>query len=80
MPNPTDRHATRTIVDESGRPWLVREVDTRLTPGARRPRCLLCEGEGVVRRVWAYPVDWRHCPDAELAAACGLVRPRVPAT
>lgn len=46
--------------------WLVREVDTTHVPGARAPSCLIFESEGVVRRAWRYPDDWRRLSDDRL--------------
>jgi hypothetical protein len=46
--------------------WSVREVDAARVPGARGERCLLFETEGVIRRVWSYPDDWRSVPDETL--------------
>jgi hypothetical protein len=46
--------------------WRVREVDTTHVPGARGPRCLIFEADGVVRRVWNYPASWAELSDSDL--------------
>jgi hypothetical protein len=43
--------------------WVIREVSTEHVPGARAGRCLIFESEGVVRRVWTFPDDWRRLSD-----------------
>jgi hypothetical protein len=61
--------------------WSVREVDAARVPGARGERCLLFETEGVIRRVWSYPDDWRSVPDETLrflAERRALPRPTEP--
>jgi len=62
-----DREVPRVVYDDTtGARWRVREVDARSVPGARADRCLLFEGEGVIRRVWNYPRDWSHLPPDEM--------------
>jgi len=39
----------------AGTEWAIHEVSTEHVPGARGPRCLLCESAGVIHRVWGYP-------------------------
>ena len=51
--------------------WAIREVDTGALPGAPRPRCLICESDDVVRRIWRYPDDWLSLSDDELLRLCG---------
>ena len=58
----------RRYTDLTGCPWSVYEVEARDTPGAKRDHCLLFCSEGVVRRVWHYPAEWRSLKDAELDA------------
>ena len=54
-----------SYVDEDHILWCVEEHDARAVPGNRGERCLLFASEGVVRRVWEYPADWREfLPDA----------------
>lgn len=53
-------------ISREGLTWYVREVDTRHVPGARAQQCLILEAEGLIRRVWVYPRDWRDLPDDEL--------------
>ena len=51
----TEHEVPRIVyLDADGARWQVREVDARDVPGARGERCLLFEGEGVVRRVWSW--------------------------
>jgi hypothetical protein len=58
------------------RRWIVRnrerlmvsEVDARRVPGASRDSCLICEGEGSIRRIWSFPADWSQLDDAALGA------------
>ena len=61
----------RVAIDRRGVEWRVREVDARATPGARAPRCLVCETHEVVRRLWRYPADWHRRADRDLLALCG---------
>lgn len=46
--------------------WLVHERDARHDIGASRPRCLVFESDGAVRRVWSYPAHWHELSDADL--------------
>ena len=65
----TEREVPRVVYcDADGARWQVREVDASGVPGARGERCLLFEGEGVVRRVWNYPHNWAHLAAEELAS------------
>ena len=50
--------------------WLICEVDARAVPGARADRCLVCQNEQVVRRLWAYPAAWHELSDVALIALC----------
>ena len=50
--------------------WMIAEIDARGIPGARRERCLICQSDQVVRRLWAYPADWHTLSDEALAALC----------
>jgi hypothetical protein len=52
------------------RRWIVREVDAQTVPGAAAPRCLICESDDVVRRIWRYPENWRSLTDDELLRIC----------
>jgi hypothetical protein len=64
-----DREVPRVVYcDADGTRWQVREVDAHAVPGARGHRCLLFEGEGVVRRVWNYPADWARLPPSDLVS------------
>jgi hypothetical protein len=64
----------REIVGDGMR-WRVREVDTTHVPGARAPRCLIFEAEGVVRRVWTYPENWAELNESDLGRLLDVVRP-----
>jgi hypothetical protein len=58
-PGITERDAVRRVFDErTGEEWRVSERDARHIPGARGARCLVFDGEGIVRRVWHVPPDW----------------------
>jgi hypothetical protein len=46
--------------------WRVHEADASQCPGARGERCLIFDGDGVVRRAWAYPADWAELDDDTL--------------
>ena len=50
--------------------WLISEVDARSVPGARGDRCLVCQNEQVVRRLWFYPPGWHELSDVALIALC----------
>jgi hypothetical protein len=51
-----------------GTRWTVREVDTSHVPGAQSERCLLFEGDGVLRRAWIYPANWADLPERDLTS------------
>ena len=57
-----------SYVDDDHILWYVEEHDGRAVPGSRGERCLLFASEGVVRRVWDYPADWRDLLPAALSA------------
>ena len=59
------------VLDGASLSWSVSEVDTRRVPGTRGARCLLFTRDGVIRRVWDYPADWRSLDAAGLATLCG---------
>jgi len=50
--------------------WTIREIGTDTLPGASRPRCLICESDDVVRRIWRYPDNWLSLSDDELIRIC----------
>ncbi|NUO63118.1 MAG: hypothetical protein HOQ11_00840 [Gemmatimonadaceae bacterium] len=50
--------------------WLIAEVDARAVPGARADRCLVCQSDQVVRRMWEYPPNWYSLSETALAALC----------
>lgn len=58
---------TRGVTQEGAR-WTVRETDTSHVPGARGPRCLIFESDGILRRAWLYPTDWALLTDQQLIA------------
>ena len=65
--NVHDREVPRHIYDDvNGQHWIVREVDSTTTPGARAPRCLIFDSGAVARRLWSYPRDWGMLPPGAL--------------
>ena len=58
----------RTVVDDHGRVWTVRETDTSKVPGARAPWSLIFDTDGYCFRVWSYPLDWQELSNGELLA------------
>ncbi|HEX4683137.1 MAG TPA: hypothetical protein VH277_10525 [Gemmatimonadaceae bacterium] len=58
------------ILQRGDERWMIREVSAHRVPGARGPRCLICESPSVVRRLWDYPDDWQALNDHELLALC----------
>jgi hypothetical protein len=59
-----------------GQRWHVRELDASKVPGARAERCLICESNEVIRRLWSYPSDWDALDDDALFRLCDV--PSVP--
>ena len=53
-----DDEFPHVVVDRDGVEWAVRELATPQT-WARAPRCLVVSSRDCVRRVWAYPTEWR---------------------
>ena len=64
-----DDELSHVIVDLDGVEWSVRELETPQT-WARAPRCLVLSSRDCVRRVWAYPSDWREL-DADALLGLG---------
>jgi hypothetical protein len=62
--------SAQRVVEHGEQRWKVREVTTDAVPGAAAPRCLICESESVVRRIWRYPADWLALSDDDLCAIC----------
>ena len=62
------RHRRCVIDAATGVEWAVVEMDMRGIPGAQGPLCLLFDSDRAVRRVWAFPADWRVLPDAGVLA------------
>lgn len=58
------------VVQRGSERWVVREIDAHKVPGARGPRCLICESGDVIRRLWKYPSDWESLDDISLWALC----------
>ena len=50
--------------------WLIAEIDARHVPGGRADRCLVCQNEQVVRRLWEYPPEWYSLSEVALRALC----------
>ena len=65
-PSPT--RAQRTVTDAQGVGWHISERPAGHVPGARGPRCLILESEGVCRRLWHYPANWQELSAEELLA------------
>lgn len=63
---------TRRARSTGGDLWTVWERDASEDAGARAPTCLVFDREGVRRRVWRYPPDWRALPDAALLALADI--------
>lgn len=56
------------FIDAEGMRWQVTERDCRTVPGAPGPRCLVFMTDGVLRRVWDYPDEWRALSGDGLSA------------
>ena len=68
---PTNHHQSHERVIEKGSErWTVREVSADAVPGSVASRCLICESEDVVRRIWRYPENWLDLSDADLIGVC----------
>jgi hypothetical protein len=59
---------TPRLLTIDGDSWRVREVDASEQPGARGLRCLIFDSDGVMRRVWVFPGEWRTLSDPDLAS------------
>jgi hypothetical protein len=64
----------RELVREGAR-WRISEMSTVDVPGSKADRCLVFDGERVVRRVWTYPDDWPQLSDTQLWALLDLRDP-----
>jgi hypothetical protein len=64
------QHAQQRTVERAERRWTVREVNADAVPGAAASRCLICESDDVVRRIWTYPENWLSLSDDELIRIC----------
>jgi len=58
------------IIKRDGELWRIREASATTVPGAHGARCLICESDYVVRRIWSYPSNWRSLSDDELLNIC----------
>lgn len=56
------------FVGTDGVAWRVVECPAAHVPGSRGARCLVFLSEGLVRRVWHFPLDWRTLSRAALEA------------
>jgi hypothetical protein len=61
---------TNRLIQRGSVHWSLREVDARRVPGARAPKCLICESTDVIRRLWVYPDDWKSLTDDALWTLC----------
>jgi hypothetical protein len=61
---------TNRLIQRGSAQWSLREVDAHSVPGARAPKCLICESTDVIRRLWAYPADWKSLSDDALWTLC----------
>jgi len=66
----TGHESHERIVEQGAHRWTVREVNADAVPGAAAPRCLICESEDVVRRIWRYPDNWLGLSDDDLLRIC----------
>ena len=57
-----DAADTVHFVDSEGTPWRVTEHNTAETPGALADACLIFLSEGIARRSWRVPPNWRDLP------------------
>lgn len=67
---PYETHSQERLLQRGSRQWIVREVNSRGVPGARRDTCLLCESAEVIRRIWDFPENWRTVDDEALWKLC----------
>lgn len=61
-----ERRTDYRVVRHEDALWQVREVDSRMIPGALGDRCLLFESPEVVRRLWLFPANWWELDDDAL--------------
>lgn len=65
-----DTQSTERIIQRGDQYWIVREVNTSTVAGSHGARCLICESDDIVRRVWEYPDDWDKLSDDALLELC----------
>jgi hypothetical protein len=65
-----ETHSSERLLQRGDRQWIVREVNARGVPGARRETCLICESAEVIRRIWDFPSDWRLVDEDALWKLC----------
>jgi hypothetical protein len=58
------------IIRRGAHEWRLREMNAGAVPGAHAARCLICESDDVVRRIWSYPDNWRELGDEDLLRLC----------
>lgn len=63
-------HSQQRVVENREQRWTVREISADTVPGAAAPRCLICESDNIVRRIWRYPENWAALSDDELIKIC----------
>jgi hypothetical protein len=68
-------HSPERVLDQGDHRWTVREVKADTVPGSSAPRCLICESDDIVRRIWRYPENWLGLSDDELLQICDKSAP-----
>jgi len=56
----------RDLVDAHGRAWRVYERTSSALSSSSGRRSLIFDTEGMVRRVWRYPLAWKGLSDDAL--------------
>ena len=65
-----DSRSGERVIQRAEQRWVVREINTTNQTGGHGRRCLICESEEIVRRVWEYPDDWDRLSDEALLELC----------
>jgi hypothetical protein len=73
------------FTDVGGTHWAISERDGSAVPGSRGSRYLVCMTDNAVRRIWDFPVEWRHLRRDDLQMlvdrpCCGMRSSRLPLT